>query len=196
VIDELAKRPRLSDPRNDLAANGQAAKVRVGEIDQTSWSHAIKSWKKSKKSVPFVRGAHFCSDENGRVMIRHPAFGDVNGDKEQSMWDGDIPKETHPRLACQAIVNSHQNRRLRWAVMPKGCVLGNSVNHLQLPEAVEDRLASTHGSLEKGLQWICERLNDPRLDAWAKAWAANNNVNNYELETLPLSLSDKLAASA
>jgi len=24
------------------------------------------------------------------------------------------------------------------------------------------------------------------LDAWARAWAANNNVNNYELEMLPL----------
>lgn len=196
VIDELAKRPRLSDPGNDLAADGITARIRVGEIDQTSFSHVIKSWKKSKKSIPFVRGAHFSSDENGRVTIRHPAFGDVEGEKEQAMWAGDLPKNPRPRLACQAIVNSHQKRRLRWAVMPEGCVLGNSVNHLQLPEAVEKRLIKKHGDLQHGLEWICEQLNDPRLDAWAKAWAANNNVNNYELETLPLSLVEGSVASA
>ena len=196
VIDELAKRPRLSDPGNDLAADGVTARIRVGEIDQTSFSHAIKAWKKSNKAIPFVRGAHFSSDENGRVTIRHPAFGDIEGEKEQAMWAGDLPKNPRPRLACQAIVNSHQKRRLRWAVMPEGCVLGNSVNHLQLPEAVEKRLIKKHGDLQHGLEWICEQLNDPRLDAWAKAWAANNNVNNYELETLPLSLMDGSAISA
>jgi hypothetical protein len=195
VIDELAQRPRLSDPRNDLASEGIAARVRVGEIDQTSWSHSIKAWKKSKKSIPFVRGAHFYSDSEGKVEIRHPAF-DVGVDLEQAMWDGALPDNPRPRLACQAIVNSHQNRRLRWAVMPEGCVLGNSVNHLQLPEGVERRLMNDHGSLEKGLQWICEQLNDPRLDAWAKAWAANNNVNNYELETLPVSFNGQVVASA
>ena len=112
------------------------------------------------------------------------------------MWAGDLPINSRPRLACQAIVNSHQKRRLRWAVMPEGCVLGNSVNHLQLPDAVEKRLTKKHGDLEHGLEWVCERLNDPRLDAWAKAWAANNNVNNYELETLPLSLIEGYAVSA
>jgi len=24
------------------------------------------------------------------------------------------------------------------------------------------------------------------LDLWSRAWAANNNVNNYEIESLPL----------
>jgi len=196
VIDELAKRPRLSDPANELAADGVAARIRVGEIDQTSFSHVIKSWKKSKKAIPFVRGAHFSSDDEGKVSIRHPGFGDKQGEKEQSMWAGDRPVNSRPRLACQAIVNSQQKRRLRWAVMPEGCVLGNSVNHLQLPDAVEKRLTKKHGDLAHGLEWVCERLNDPRLDAWAKAWAANNNVNNYELETLPLSLIDGYAVSA
>ena len=30
--------------------------------------------------------------------------------------------------------------------------------------------------------------NQRNLDDWAKAWSANNNVNNYELEMLPLQL--------
>ena len=91
-----------------------------------------------------------------------------------------------PRLACQAIVNAHQQRRLRWVVMPSGCVLGNSVNHIEIPQTVRERLADEHGSLTDGLTWLCARLNDDKLDEWARAWAANNNVNNYELEMLPL----------
>ena len=68
----------------------------------------------------------------------------------------------------------------------KGCVLGNSVNHLELPEEVSARLGAKHGSLNAGLKWLCDLLNGEQLDAWARAWAANNNVNNYELEMLPL----------
>ena len=70
--------------------------------------------------------------------------------------------------------------------MPSGCVLGNSVNHIELPSVVSDHLSSEYGSLTDGLSWLCERLNDDKLDEWARAWAANNNVNNYELEMLPL----------
>jgi len=42
------------------------------------------------------------------------------------------------------------------------------------------------GGLDEALGWLCELLNSQKLDAWARAWAANNNVNNYELELLPL----------
>ena len=35
---------------------------------------------------------------------------------------------------------------------------------------------------------MCKQLNQRDLDDWAKAWSANNNVNNYELEMLPLQL--------
>jgi hypothetical protein len=37
---------------------------------------------------------------------------------------------------------------------------------------------------------LCNHLNNNDLDEWARAWAANNNVNNYELEMLPVELPD------
>jgi hypothetical protein len=104
------------------------------------------------------------------------------------MWIGEDHPTYGPRLACQAIVNAHQDRRLRWAVIPEGSVLGNSVNHIELHEEVEQRLTSDHASIEDGLQWLCDHLNNQDLDEWARAWAANNNVNNYELEMLPVEL--------
>jgi len=33
---------------------------------------------------------------------------------------------------------------------------------------------------------LASQLNSDDLDLWSKAWAANNNVNNYEIETLPI----------
>ena len=56
-------------------------------------------------------------------------------------------------------------------------------------QAILNRLTATRGNLEKALEWMCEQLNQRDLDDWAKAWSANNNVNNYELEMLPLQLS-------
>jgi len=39
---------------------------------------------------------------------------------------------------------------------------------------------------------LCDHLNNQDLDEWARAWAANNNVNNYELEMLPVELPEFL----
>ena len=75
------------------------------------------------------------------------------------------------------------------------CIRDSSVNHLELPEEVGEKLASEKGDLNSALSWLCGLLNDNRLDAWARAWAANNNVNNYELEMLPLPPSESAAPS-
>ena len=119
----------------------------------------------------------------------HPAY--VSGIKDDSVqrtqakWVGPIRPKGQPRLACQAIVNAQLERRLRWAVVPSDCVLGNSVNFLELPAEVLERISEEHGSVDKGLNWLSVHLNSETLDLWSRAWAANNNVNNYEIENLP-----------
>jgi hypothetical protein len=189
VIDELADLPRLAEPHHWLAGETRL-RVRVGEVDQTTWSSDIKPWKKGSRGTAFIRGIHFRNDESRGVWLHHPVFDSTiaenAAERKQAQWRGPIPAPKHPRLACQAIVNAQQARRLRWIVLPAGCVLGNSVNHLELPDCVVERLTKEHGDLNAGLVWLCELLNDSQLDAWARAWAANNNVNNYELEMLPL----------
>ena len=77
-----------------------------------------------------------------------------------------------------------------WAVVPEGCVLGNSVSFLDLPNEVKDGLSEKFGSLEDGLSFLANRLNSDDLDLWSRAWAANNNVNNYEIEMLPFEISE------
>lgn len=199
VIDRLALLPRLGEQEHWLAGRERPARVRVGEVDQTAWSHHIKPWN-GTTGTPFIRGIHFTSDEEGTVVLSHPAFEPTlttrAAERQQARWTGDIAAPTTPRLACQAIVNAQQTRRLRWVVMPAGCVLGNSVNWLELPSEVIKRLGKEHGDLDRGLTWLCAQLNGSELDEWARAWAANNNVNNYELETLPLQLPAKQPLTA
>ena len=193
ILDNMSELPRLGDRDHWLATQEQTVKVRVGEIDQTAHSSNITSWDKARASRPFIRGVHFTEDEHGSVYIRHPAFRkDIPSranERQLAMWSGVTEIQSYgPRLACQAIVNAHQERRLRWAVIPKGCILGNSVNHIEMNQAILNRLTATKGNLENALEWMCQQLNQRDLDDWAKAWSANNNVNNYELEMLPLQL--------
>lgn len=192
VLDRLALLPRLSDESHPLTTNKCQVRVRVGEIDQTAHAKFIETWVKGKRSRPFIRGVHFSEHEDGGVFIRHPAFRtDIPSrasERQLAMWIGDHQPHFGPRLACQAIVNAHQDRRLRWAVIPEGSVLGNSVNHIELHQEIQERLVNEHETLQNGLNWLCEHLNNDDLDEWARAWAANNNVNNYELEMLPLEL--------
>lgn len=189
IISKLAKHPRLGENDHWLVRGGENIRVRVGEVDQTSHAKGIKTWVKGRKNRPFIRGVHFTEGENG-VFIRHPAYDSTipsrSTERQLSMWTGPTNYSHGPRVACQAIVNANQERRLRWAVIREGCVLGNSVNHIELSKASEEFLAISKGSLPKGLDWLCGLLNDENIDIWARVWAANNNVNNYELEMLPI----------
>ena len=189
AIGDLADQPRLGEEGNWLNPTDQPIRVRVGEIDQTNWSGDISDWRPESEGTPFIRGAHFHL-EGGEVSIKHPAY-DTNLEdgcieRSQALWSGRIEPAGVSRVACQAIVNTQKGRRLRWAVVPPDCVLGNSVNFLQLPEAVLDNLAEEHGSVDEGLLFVAAQLNSEGLDLWSRAWAANNNVNNYEIESLPL----------
>jgi hypothetical protein len=190
TIDELAELPRLADLGHWLAGSEERVRVRVGEIDQTTWAKDIKPWRKGSRGTPFIRGLHFSSRDDGSVILIHPStdtsLAEDAVERKQARWVGNLNPPSKPRLACQAIVNAQQSRRLRWLVLPAGYTLGNSVNHLELPAEVEARLCAEYGGIQGALEWLCELLNSKSIDCWARAWAANNNVNNYELEMLPL----------
>ena len=60
------------------------------------------------------------------------------------------------------------------------------MTYLEFSEGVIESLISRGGgSLVVGLDWLCEILNSEDLEIWSRAWGANNNVNNYEIENLP-----------
>jgi len=189
AIGDLADQPRLGEEGNWLNPSDEPIRVRVGEVDQSKWSSDIERWGEDSDGVPFIRGSHFLLND-GRVSIHHPAYEasieDGATERVHALWSGPLEAKGVSRVACQAIVNAQKERRLRWAVVPPDCVLGNSVNYLELPEVVLDGLAEEHGGVDEGLISLAEQLNSDALDLWSRAWAANNNVNNYEIERLPL----------
>ena len=107
---------------------------------------------RDRRGTPFIRGIHF-NLENGNVSINHPGYTSSIPkealERSQAMWKGPIDARGISRIACQAIVNAQQDRRLRWVVVPPDCVLGNSVNFLELPEAVQDSRQKSMGLWSK-----------------------------------------------
>ena len=188
AIGKLADKPRLVEDGTGLNPSTKAIKVRVGEVERSSWEGEICEWREGL--LPFVRASHI-HFENGRGVIRHPAFNTNNVSEletNSSGWSGPKNMAVQSRIACQAVVNPNSERRLVWAVVPEGCVVGNSVSFLDLPPEVTERLKDRFGTIEEGLSVLASQLNSEDLDLWSKAWAANNNVNNYEIETLPFEI--------
>ena len=187
AIGSLADKPRLVEEGTWLNPSGKAIRVRVGEIDRGSWSSSISDWDPTEPGVPFVRGTHI-DIVKGRVSLVHPAFNPSTTKDAHfrlAKWDGPEEMLSGYRIACQAIVNPQTERRLLWTVIPPGCVIGNSVSFLDLPPQVMEGLEERFGDIGSGMEVLAEQLNSSDLDLWSKAWAANNNVNNYEIETLP-----------
>lgn len=196
AIDNLADKPRLIEEGTGLNPNGRAIKVRVGEVERPIWAKEICDWSTRGSRIPFIRAAHI-NFTDGEGVLRHPAFETETtegAEVRNSAWKGPREMSVPTRIVCQAVVNPQSERRLVWAVVPDGCVLGNSVSFLDMPTEVTDGLKERFGSLEDGLIFLASQLNSEELDLWSKAWAANNNVNNYEIEMLPFEIVEGGAA--
>jgi hypothetical protein len=189
AIGNLADKPRLVEEGTGLNPSGRAIKVRVGEAERSTWKKEICDWDGKDGQIPFIRAAHI-SFIDGEGVLRHPAFESGAGAVKSAAWKGPRDMSVPTRIVCQAVVNPQSERRLVWAVVPEGCVLGNSVSFLDLPIEVTDGLRESFGSLEGGLNFLASQLNSEELDLWSKAWAANNNVNNYEIEMLPFEIEE------
>ena len=186
AIGKLADKPRLVEEGTDLNPSGRAIKVRVGEVERSTWKKEVSDWSGKNGELPFIRAAHI-NFIDGKGVLNHPAF-ESDADARKSAWKGPANMSGQSRIVCQSVVNPQSERRLVWAVVPEGCVLGNSVSFLDLPSEVTESLSEKFGSLEGGLGFLANRLNSEDLDLWSRAWAANNNVNNYEIEMLPFEI--------
>lgn len=192
AIGNLADKPRLVEEGSGLNLNGKVIKVRVGEVERSAWSEEILDWTGEGSEIPFIRSSHI-NFIGGKGVLVHPAFDSTpksESDSSKSAWNGPQNMVNPARIVCQAVVSPMSERRLVWAVVPDGCVLGNSVSFLDLPTEVSRLLRERFDSLEVGLSYLANQLNSSELDLWSKAWAANNNVNNYEIEMLPFDMED------
>ena len=79
------------------------------------------------------------------------------------------------RLAMQGVTGTDDRRRLKSAFVEPGIFLGNSVNYLRLKPNVDYDLG-----------FFCALLNSQLIEWRFRLTSSNNNVNNYEIDALPL----------
>ena len=80
-----------------------------------------------------------------------------------------------PRLAIQGVTGTDDARRLKAAIVNAGIFLGNSANYIRLqPNADYSQL------------FFSTLLNSTLIEWRFRLTSSNNNVNNYEVDALPL----------
>lgn len=81
----------------------------------------------------------------------------------------------NPRLVMQAVTGTDDRRRLKATVIGPGAFLGNSVNYIRVKPNASHRLA-----------FFSALLNSSLIEWRFRLTSSNNNVNNYEIDILPL----------
>ena len=86
----------------------------------------------------------------------------------------------HRRLACQQISNIDSKKRLKFAEIKPGFLLGNSLNFLAFNNENKDYFF--------GIYAIC---NSILLDWFFKVTSSNNHINNYQIDLFPIPANEK-----
>lgn len=80
------------------------------------------------------------------------------------------------RIACQQIANMNKQKRVNFAFVPSGYVLGNSCNFI----FVEDN------NSEIDIYALLGLFNTEIINWYFKLTSSNNHINNYEIDTFPI----------
>ncbi len=156
---------------------GELAEGRVGELDQTKYRGCMRS---EPDEALLVRGAHLSAfsvhldtDQSRERWVDRERFFEQRGG---GRWSDDLAQ---PRVVQTGIVNMEAARRLVAAEVPAGVVLGNSVNYW-VPRPRSD---FEPGDLRAYLLGL---LNSTPLEWRFRLTSSNNNINLYEVRSLPL----------
>lgn len=159
------------------ACLGDLAEGRVGEVDQTMYRHFMKS---EPGEALLMRGAHLspflaeCDTiECQERWLDLSGFSKARGG---GRWLQDVKLS---RVVQTGIVNMEASRRLVAAIVPKGVYLGNSLNYW----APRNRAELDQEHL-KG--YLLGLLNSTPLEWRFRLTSSNNNINLYEIRSLPL----------
>ncbi len=156
---------------------GELADGMVGELDQTKFRECMSS---EPTETLLVRGVHMAPyDVDLNVRDCRQRWVDMekfDSERAGGRWRHDI---TEPRLVQTGIVNMEASRRLVAAIVPTGTVLGNSVNYwVPKQGTLLDR--------DQTRWYLLAYLNSTPAEWRFRLSSSNNNVNLYEIRSLPL----------
>ena len=155
-LELIRKIKNMAFPLSDITSCWE------GEMNQTFKKSQIKS---TDTGHLFVRGEHLSS-----------YFIDLKTHNSDRRWF-DLREYSAPsqedRLACQGVSNMGLRRRVMVAKVPKGIILGNSLNYIDIPVTYNPDI-------------LLALLNSSLINWFFRKQSTNNNVNVYELNSLPI----------
>lgn len=145
----------------------QFAKVYEGDAHQTKYAASISDLPKNRL---FVTGSHV-----GHFNI------DLSLEKTKRRWFDLQPGHSFAlkeRLVIQGIANMGQRIRIKGAKLEEGIVVGNSANCVELH------------SDDISYEYLLGLLSSEVANWFFRKFSTNNNVNAYEVESIPVPVPD------
>lgn len=142
-----------------------------GELDLTLDKRYVT---KNKTDYLLIKGINIkeFSYSTGLDYVQPEFISKING-KRSYVFNN--------RLVCQQISNIHSSKRLKFALLDKKLVLGNSCNFISI--TVNSTLFQ---DTNINLNYLLGLLNSLLLDWRFRLTNSNNHVGNYELGELPV----------
>jgi Alw26I/Eco31I/Esp3I family type II restriction m6 adenine DNA methyltransferase len=147
-----------------------------GELDQSLGSACIVD---ESTTVRLIRGDHI-----ERFTLRKADSSERSGYVDPTKMTLEITgrkadASRHSRIVGRQVSYMNKPRRLSWAIVPSGVVVGNSCNYI-----IIDRAESTEDHrLQAALLGV---LNSVVLEWYFRVFNSNNHVANYEIDELPV----------
>jgi Alw26I/Eco31I/Esp3I family type II restriction m6 adenine DNA methyltransferase len=145
-----------------------------GELDQTLGKECLST---RRTRTPFIRGENI-----ERYVVSHSSSESKPGFVNQALakkviTSGKKEDSLHIRLACRQVAYLNKKRRLSWAIVDAGQILGNSCNYVTFLGESESR--------KKHLNALMLTLNSSVFEWFFRVYNSNNHVANYEIDEFP-----------
>lgn len=180
--------PRLDSSRSDIFRRLQS-RPRIGDLSEIRNARGELDLTASKKFIleegddRLIRGDHI-----ERFVLRpaeyskQPSFVDKNGFLRVAASATKADDLEKRRLASRQVSYLNKARRLSFAPIPPGSVLGNSCNYLVCTGQADSDV------LLDGLLCL---LNSAAIEWFFRVFNSNNHVANYEIDELPVVSDDR-----
>lgn len=139
-----------------------------GEFDMTLDTNFLS---KAETELQLIQGQHL-GHFRLQPSLKYVANEFLNRPKGKWVKKG--------RIACQQICNMNQVRRLKWAYVSEGKVLGNSCNFISID------FEGLWALPEEMIFYFLAILNSSLLNERFKLLSPNNHVSNGEIDSLPV----------
>ena len=167
IFNKLHLKEKISDHKN--------IKNSRGEVDLTKFSKIISNNQKNKR---LIRGNNIERYRINENTLTKQSFIDEEKLREQLGESSKLQDIDRERIISKQVANQNLKKRLEFARVPPGTILGNSCNFIVINGNPDPVISD----------YLLGLLNSSLLEWRFRITSTNNHVNNYEIDDLPDSI--------